>query len=66
MTFTVWFCSNYSPFSVPHLPRVIMQWQKLKPPEPDDPLCCCECEDLDEAFTRWDRRRDQKVTLKCR
>ncbi|XP_039888900.1 palmitoyltransferase ZDHHC23-A-like [Simochromis diagramma] len=41
-----------------------MQWQKLKPPEPDDPICCCECdlyqygcccdcEDLDEAFNRW-------------
>lgn len=38
-----------------------MQWEKLKPPEPDDPLCCCECdsrrcccdcEDLDEAFAR--------------
>ncbi|XP_003971322.2 palmitoyltransferase ZDHHC23-like [Takifugu rubripes] len=41
-----------------------MQWEKLKPPEPDDPLCCCECDiyrcscccdcdDLDEAFARW-------------
>ncbi|CAG00563.1 unnamed protein product, partial [Tetraodon nigroviridis] len=38
--------------------------EKLKPPEPDEPLCCCECdiyqyrcccdcEDLDDAFTRW-------------
>lgn len=42
-----------------------MQWQKLKPPEPDDPICCCECdlyqygccwdcEDLDEAFNRYE------------
>ncbi|XP_023277345.1 palmitoyltransferase ZDHHC23-like [Seriola lalandi dorsalis] len=41
-----------------------MKWEKLKPPEPDDPMCCCECdiyqcgcccdcEDLDEAFNRW-------------
>ncbi|XP_054873200.1 palmitoyltransferase ZDHHC23-A-like isoform X2 [Amphiprion ocellaris] len=41
-----------------------MKWEKLKPPEPDDPMCCCECdiyqygcccdcEDLDEAFSRW-------------
>uniref|UniRef100_A0A667XUA9 Palmitoyltransferase n=1 Tax=Myripristis murdjan TaxID=586833 RepID=A0A667XUA9_9TELE len=41
-----------------------MKWQKLKPPEPDDPMCCCECdldqhgcccdcEDLDEACNRW-------------
>ncbi|XP_024921506.1 palmitoyltransferase ZDHHC23-like isoform X2 [Cynoglossus semilaevis] len=41
-----------------------MKWEKLKPPEPDDPMCCCECdafqygcccncEDLDEAVTRW-------------
>lgn len=37
-----------------------MKWEKLKPPEPDDPMCCCECdgfhccdcEDLDEAFNR--------------
>uniref|UniRef100_A0A3Q3BI78 Palmitoyltransferase n=1 Tax=Kryptolebias marmoratus TaxID=37003 RepID=A0A3Q3BI78_KRYMA len=38
-----------------------MKWEKLKPPEPDDPICCCECdvyqyrcccdcEDLDEAL----------------
>ncbi|XP_031725101.1 palmitoyltransferase ZDHHC23-like isoform X1 [Anarrhichthys ocellatus] len=41
-----------------------MKWEKLKPPEPDDPMCCCECDidqygcccdcdDLDEAFNRW-------------
>ncbi|XP_076024832.1 palmitoyltransferase ZDHHC23-A [Genypterus blacodes] len=41
-----------------------MKWQKLKPPEPDDPMCCCECdmcqhgcccdcEDLDDACNRW-------------
>ncbi|XP_043995874.1 palmitoyltransferase ZDHHC23-A-like isoform X2 [Gambusia affinis] len=41
-----------------------MKWEKLKPPEPDDPMCCCECdtyqyrcccdcEGLDEAFNRW-------------
>ncbi|KAK2828581.1 hypothetical protein Q5P01_019615 [Channa striata] len=40
-----------------------MKWEKLKPPEPDDPVCCCECdiyqygccdcENLDEAFNRW-------------
>uniref|UniRef100_A0A3Q0QW95 Palmitoyltransferase n=1 Tax=Amphilophus citrinellus TaxID=61819 RepID=A0A3Q0QW95_AMPCI len=47
-----------------HLQQAIMQWEKLKPPEPDDPMCCCECdlyqlgcccncEDLDESFNRW-------------
>ncbi|KAM3869635.1 palmitoyltransferase ZDHHC23-A [Diretmus argenteus] len=39
-----------------------MKWEKLKPPEPEDPMCCCECdadqcgcccEDLDEACSRW-------------
>ncbi|CAB1421244.1 unnamed protein product [Pleuronectes platessa] len=45
-----------------------MKWEKLKPPEPDDPMCCCECdiyqygcccdcEDLDEAFNRWLRHK---------
>uniref|UniRef100_A0A3Q1ITZ1 Palmitoyltransferase n=1 Tax=Anabas testudineus TaxID=64144 RepID=A0A3Q1ITZ1_ANATE len=44
-----------------------MKWEKLKPPEPDDPMCCCECdidqygcccdcEDLDGAFTRYGRK----------
>uniref|UniRef100_A0A3Q3WUU8 Palmitoyltransferase n=1 Tax=Mola mola TaxID=94237 RepID=A0A3Q3WUU8_MOLML len=48
-----------------------MQWEKLKPPEPDDPLCCCECdiyqngcccdcEELDEAFNRWLKDRPPK------
>ncbi|XP_047462498.1 palmitoyltransferase ZDHHC23-A-like [Mugil cephalus] len=48
-----------------------MKWEKLKPPEPDDPICCCECdiyqygcccdcEDLDEAFNRWLRDRPPK------
>ncbi|XP_074466606.1 palmitoyltransferase ZDHHC23-A isoform X2 [Sebastes fasciatus] len=48
-----------------------MKWEKLKPPEPDDPMCCCECdvdqygcccdcEDLDEAFTRWLKDRPPK------
>ncbi|CAJ1064035.1 palmitoyltransferase ZDHHC23-like [Xyrichtys novacula] len=48
-----------------------MKWEKLKPPEPDDPMCCCECdidpcgcccdcEDLDEAFTRWLKDRPTK------
>ncbi|XP_070699604.1 palmitoyltransferase ZDHHC23-A isoform X2 [Pempheris klunzingeri] len=48
-----------------------MKWEKLKPPEPDDPMCCCECdidqygcccdcEDLDEAFNRWLRDRPLK------
>lgn len=43
--------------------QVTMKWEKLKPPEPDEPFCCCECdfyqsrcccdcEDLDEAFHR--------------
>ncbi|PWA22635.1 hypothetical protein CCH79_00001933, partial [Gambusia affinis] len=43
---------------------ITMKWEKLKPPEPDDPMCCCECdtyqyrcccdcEGLDEAFNRW-------------
>ncbi|XP_010898155.1 palmitoyltransferase ZDHHC23 [Esox lucius] len=41
-----------------------MKWEKFKPPEPDDPMCCCECdvdqhgcccdcEGLDEACNRW-------------
>ncbi|XP_061595675.1 palmitoyltransferase ZDHHC23-A isoform X1 [Cololabis saira] len=41
-----------------------MKWEKLKPPELDEPMCCCDCdvyqsgyccdcEDLDEAFSRW-------------
>ncbi|XP_056267768.1 palmitoyltransferase ZDHHC23-A-like isoform X2 [Pseudoliparis swirei] len=41
-----------------------MKWEKLKPPEPDDHMCCCQCdvdqygcccdcEDLDESFNRW-------------
>ncbi|KAL6098558.1 zdhhc23 [Pungitius sinensis] len=45
-----------------------MKWEKLKPPEPDDPMCCCECdidqygcccdcEDLDGAFNRWLKER---------
>ncbi|XP_019128583.1 palmitoyltransferase ZDHHC23 isoform X1 [Larimichthys crocea] len=48
-----------------------MKWEKLKPPEPDDPLCCCkcdiyqnrcccDCEDLDEAFNRWLKDRPPK------
>ncbi|XP_078122359.1 palmitoyltransferase ZDHHC23-A-like [Sander vitreus] len=48
-----------------------MKWEKLKPPEPDDPMCCCECdydqygcccdcEDLDEAFIRWLKDRPPK------
>ncbi|CAI5643722.1 unnamed protein product [Oreochromis niloticus] len=51
-----------------------MQWQKLKPPEPDDPICCCECdlyqygcccdcEDLDEAFNRWLKDKPSKSTF---
>ncbi|KAM8900678.1 palmitoyltransferase ZDHHC23-A isoform 1-T2 [Spinachia spinachia] len=45
-----------------------MKWEKLKPPEPDDPMCCCECdidqcgcccdcEDPDGAFNRWLKER---------
>ncbi|KAL0993989.1 hypothetical protein UPYG_G00116450 [Umbra pygmaea] len=48
-----------------------MKWEKLKPPEPDDPMCCCECnldqhgcccdcEDLDEACNRWLKAEPQK------
>ncbi|KAI3373613.1 hypothetical protein L3Q82_022211, partial [Scortum barcoo] len=51
--------------------QAIMKWEKLKPPEPDDPMCCCECdicqygcccdcEDLDEAFNRWLKERPPK------
>ncbi|XP_034406109.1 palmitoyltransferase ZDHHC23-like [Cyclopterus lumpus] len=51
-----------------------MKWEKLKPPEPDDPMCCCECdidqygcccdcEDLDEAFNRW--LKDRPPTGRC-
>ncbi|CAL8267489.1 unnamed protein product [Merluccius merluccius] len=47
-----------------------MKWEKLKPPEPDDPMCCCECdcfqygcscncEDLDEACNRWLKGRPE-------
>ncbi|KAJ3589010.1 hypothetical protein NHX12_009860 [Muraenolepis orangiensis] len=47
-----------------------MKWEKLKPPEPDDPMCCCECdfyqygcscncEDLDEACNRWLKGRSK-------
>ncbi|XP_018547246.1 palmitoyltransferase ZDHHC23-A [Lates calcarifer] len=49
-----------------------MKWEKLKPPEPDDPMCCCECdiyqygcccdcEDLDEAFNRWLKEKPPKT-----
>ncbi|GAA6213928.1 palmitoyltransferase ZDHHC23-like isoform X1 [Lates japonicus] len=49
-----------------------MKWEKLKPPEPDDPMCCCECdiyqygcccdcEDLDEAFNRWLKDKPPKT-----
>ncbi|TKS65874.1 Palmitoyltransferase ZDHHC23 [Collichthys lucidus] len=52
-----------------------MKWEKLKPPEPDDPLCCCkcdiyqnrcccDCEDLDEAFNRWLKDRAPKSGCK--
>ncbi|XP_053187606.1 palmitoyltransferase ZDHHC23-A-like [Scomber japonicus] len=52
-----------------------MKWEKLKPPEPDDPMCCCECdcyqcgcccdcEDLDEAFNRW--LKDKPPKSACR
>ncbi|XP_029029383.1 palmitoyltransferase ZDHHC23-A-like [Betta splendens] len=45
-----------------------MKWEKLRPPEPDEPVCCCECdvyqcgcccdcEDLDEAVSRWLRHK---------
>ncbi|KAJ7996250.1 hypothetical protein DPEC_G00235150 [Dallia pectoralis] len=48
-----------------------MKWEKFKPPEPDDPMCCCECdvdqhgcccdcEDLDEACSRWLKGEPQK------
>ncbi|XP_034034395.1 palmitoyltransferase ZDHHC23-like isoform X2 [Thalassophryne amazonica] len=47
-----------------------MKWEKLKPPEPDDPLCCCECdvyqcgccdcEDLDQACNRWLKGKQPK------
>nr|XP_040039076.1 palmitoyltransferase ZDHHC23-A-like isoform X1 [Gasterosteus aculeatus aculeatus]XP_040039077.1 palmitoyltransferase ZDHHC23-A-like isoform X1 [Gasterosteus aculeatus aculeatus]XP_040039078.1 palmitoyltransferase ZDHHC23-A-like isoform X1 [Gasterosteus aculeatus aculeatus] len=48
-----------------------MKWEKLRPPEPDDPMCCCECdidqygcccdcEDLDGAFNRWLRERPRE------
>ncbi|KAF7205768.1 palmitoyltransferase ZDHHC23-A [Nothobranchius furzeri] len=51
-----------------------MKWEKLKPPEPEDPMCCCECdvyqsrcfdcEDLDEACNRWlkDKPRSRGFT----
>lgn len=51
-----------------------MKWEKLKPPEPDDPMCCCECdlyqyrcccdcEDLDEAFNRWLKEKPPSCRL---
>ncbi|XP_054481505.1 palmitoyltransferase ZDHHC23-A-like [Anoplopoma fimbria] len=53
-----------------------MKWEKLKPPEPGDPMCCCECdidqygcccdcEDLDEAFNRWLKDRPSKGGCQC-
>ncbi|XP_029956534.1 palmitoyltransferase ZDHHC23-like isoform X2 [Salarias fasciatus] len=51
-----------------------MKWEKLKPPEPDDPMCCCECdiyqygcccEDLDEAFNRWLKDKPSKGGCQC-
>ncbi|XP_061754399.1 palmitoyltransferase ZDHHC23-A-like [Nerophis ophidion] len=50
-----------------------MKWEKLKPPEPDDQMCCCECDvfqcgccccdcdDVDQAFNRWLRDRTPKA-----
>ncbi|KAM4726312.1 LOW QUALITY PROTEIN: palmitoyltransferase ZDHHC23-A-like [Anableps anableps] len=51
-----------------------MKWEKLKPPEPDEPMCCCECdiyqyrcccdcEDLDEAFKRWLKKKPPSYGL---
>ncbi|XP_056141069.1 palmitoyltransferase ZDHHC23-A-like [Lampris incognitus] len=48
-----------------------MKRDKLKPPEPEDPICCCECdlyqygcscdcEDLDEACNRWLKGKPHK------
>uniref|UniRef100_A0A3P9JA55 Palmitoyltransferase n=1 Tax=Oryzias latipes TaxID=8090 RepID=A0A3P9JA55_ORYLA len=45
-----------------------MKWEKLKPPEPDDPMCCCDCDifwsrcccdcdSLDQAFNRWLKKK---------
>lgn len=52
-----------------------MKWEKLKPPEPDDPMCCCECdlyqcgcccdcEDLDEAFNRYEGLDGKEAVLR--
>ncbi|XP_034538902.1 palmitoyltransferase ZDHHC23-like isoform X2 [Notolabrus celidotus] len=62
----IYFFGDKSP-----LKPAIMKWEKLKPPEPDDPMCCCECDmdqcacccdcdDLDEAFNRWLKDRPSK------
>ncbi|KAM9729306.1 palmitoyltransferase ZDHHC23-A isoform 1-T3 [Menidia menidia] len=51
-----------------------MKWEKLKPPEPDDPMCCCECdicqcgcccdcEELDDTFNRWLREKPPTTGL---
>ncbi|CDQ69060.1 unnamed protein product [Oncorhynchus mykiss] len=48
-----------------------MKWEKFKPPEPDDAMCCfecdldphgcfCDCDDLDEACSRWLKGEPQK------
>ncbi|RVE63769.1 hypothetical protein OJAV_G00139710 [Oryzias javanicus] len=51
-----------------------MKWEKLKPPEPDDPMCCCDCDifwsrcccdcdDLDQAFNRWLKKKSHTSGL---
>ncbi|XP_015260122.1 PREDICTED: palmitoyltransferase ZDHHC23-like isoform X1 [Cyprinodon variegatus] len=53
-----------------------MIWEKLKPPEPDDRMCCCECdinqcrcccdcEDLDEAFSSWLKEKPPSCGIQC-
>ncbi|KAM4619989.1 palmitoyltransferase ZDHHC23-A-like [Polymixia lowei] len=48
-----------------------MKWEKLKPPEPEDAMCCCECdiyqygcccdcENLDETCNRWLKGKHQE------
>lgn len=51
-----------------------MKWEKLKPPEPDDPMCCCDCDifwsrcccdcdSLDQAFNRYEGWKNSDMVL---
>ncbi|KAI4898765.1 hypothetical protein NFI96_026680 [Prochilodus magdalenae] len=55
-----------------------MKWERFKPPEPDDPICCCgdidqqrehcccDCEELDDACERLLQRDSKNVDFLSR